>query len=62
MKKLFFVRYDGLWLGGRALVFADNAEQAIELVKNDADTCSFKDVSAEEIEADGVVYNDNGDY
>jgi hypothetical protein len=62
MKKLFFVKYDGWWLGGRALVFADNAEQAIQLVKEDKDTYSFKDVSVEEIEADGVVYNDNGDY
>ena len=62
MKKLFCVRYSGSWLGGLSLVFADDADQAIEIIKNHENTCNFKNVSVEQVKATGVVYNDNGDY
>lgn len=62
MKKLFYVRYSGSHSGGFALVFADNAEHAKMLVKNDEATENFTDVFVSECRTDGVVYNDSGDY
>lgn len=60
--KLFKVNYSGLWLGGKALVLAEDEEQAISLVREDSHTVEFKNIVVEEIQAEGVIYNDNGDY
>lgn len=62
MKRLYKVTYDGLWLGGTALVFATSPEDAIAQVAADAGTANFKDATAEVLPKSGVVYNDNGDY
>ena len=63
MKKFWLVTYSGLWLGGKAVVVAETADEAIELVKNDAGTQNFKKATAEEIKPEnGVLYNDNGNY
>lgn len=62
MKKLYRVDYDGLWLGGTALVFAGSEQEAINLVESDDFTVDFKDVEVKELPLEGVVYNDNGDY
>jgi hypothetical protein len=60
--KLFKVEYSGLWLGGVAIVFACNAEQAEDRVRRDKGTTNFITVQTEELTQSGVVYNDNGDY
>lgn len=60
--KLFDIRYKGLWLGGKALVFAENEEEALNLLRADPDTVMFENVTIEEIKAEGVIHNDNGDY
>lgn len=60
--KVFEVRYDGLWLGGKAIVIAETKEEAIELVRNHSSTISFEDVMVNELPSTGVVHNDNGDY
>lgn len=60
--KLFEVRYRGLWLGGKSIVFAENKEEAIELVRCHPNTVEFTDVLVNEIEVGGIVHNDNGDY
>lgn len=60
--KVFEVRYDGLWLGGKAIVIAETKEEAIELVRNHSSTISFEDVRVNELPSTGVVHNDNGDY
>lgn len=61
--KLFVVNYKGLWLGGKAIVWADTEDQAIELVRQDPNTQEFTNISVEEIPPGTVViHNDNGDY
>ena len=60
--KLFDIRYKGLWLGGKSLVFAENEEQALSLVREDPTTVGFENVTKEEIKAEGIIHNDNGDY
>ena len=63
MKKLFKVTYEGLWMGGIALVFAEDAKQAGALARDHKDTVKYTSVSIEEItDTSGVVYNYNGDY
>ncbi|CCI88475.1 hypothetical protein BN79_047 [Yersinia phage phiR2-01] len=59
---IFKVTYNGLWMGGVAIVVAETPEQAIELVKNHKDTIEFNRVDVELLEPTGVLYNDNGDY
>jgi hypothetical protein len=60
----FIVNYRGLWLGGRAVVFAPDQEKAIELVREHGETVEFSNVRATLVEASEpkVLYNDNGDY
>jgi hypothetical protein len=63
--KAFLITYDGVWLGGKAVVLAETKEEAIELVKNDEQTVEFNDVQVEQeldIKFPCVFYNDNGDY
>lgn len=60
--KLYEVTYSGLWLGGVAIVFAETPEDAVKLVGEHQWTINFTNVSADELDQDGVVYNDNGDY
>lgn len=61
--KSFIVYYDGLWMGGKAVVRARDEEEAKQLVKEDRRTISFKDVVVEQVGAnEHVIYNDNGDY
>lgn len=64
--KAYLVTYDGLWLGGSAVVLAENEDHAKSLVATDPKTVSFKRVKAELITADlsapAVLRNDNGDY
>lgn len=56
------VGYEGMWLGGEAIVLASSAEEAIELVRKDNKTCLFNHVTVEELPLSGVILNDNGDY
>lgn len=60
--KLFVVTYSGLWLGGKAIVFAENEKDALDQVRNDSTTVEFKNVTVQEIRAEGIIHNDNGDY
>lgn len=60
--KLFVINYDGLWLGGKAIVFAENEKDALDQVRNDPTTVEFKNVKIEEVKAEGIIHNDNGDY
>lgn len=62
MKRLYKVTYDGLWLGGTAIVVATSPEDAIAQVAADSGTTNFKDAEAELLPKNGVVYNDNGNY
>lgn len=55
------VRYNGLWLGGIAIVAATCEDEAIQLVKEHPWTTSFTDVTVELVEGP-VLFNDNGDY
>lgn len=60
------VTYEGLWLGGKAIVIAANEEDAIELVRQHKNTVRFNKVNAEVITSfptDVIVLdNSNGDY
>ena len=62
----YLVTYDGLWLGGAAVVLAENPDHAKALVATDPKTVSFKRAKAELITADltvpAVLRNGNGDY
>lgn len=60
--KLFQIRYDGLWLGGISIVFAETEEEAIEKVKNHSLTIAFENVRVSELKQEDIVYNWNGDY
>lgn len=62
----YLVTYNGLWLGGTAVVLAENPDHAKALVATDPKTVSFNRVKAELITSDlsvpVVLLNDNGDY
>lgn len=60
--KNYMVTYEGLWLGGCAVVRAKSKKDAIEMVRNDNLTVDFNDVEVEVLDDSGVLYNDNGDY
>jgi len=62
--KMFLVIYSGSWFGGKAMVVANDKQEAIDLVKSDGKTENFEHVSVEQIMGTGprVLYNDNGDY
>lgn len=63
--KQWLVTYDGLWLGGKAVVVAASQQEAEELVRNHKSTVKFNNVfTAElgELSESCVLYNDNGDY
>ena len=60
-KKIYEVTYDGLWLGGVALVKAFDKEDAIAKVEADPRTIDFTKVHATEIKGD-LLYNNNGNY
>jgi len=63
--KAFLISYDGLWLGGKAVVFAKTKKTAIKLLENDEQTLEFTDVQIEQeldIKFPCVFYNHNGDY
>ncbi|URC22461.1 hypothetical protein KAMAJI_00330 [Serratia phage vB_SmaM-Kamaji] len=58
----YAVRYDGLWLGGKAIVLAQNEGEAERMVAEHQNTVSFKDVEVYPLDTEGVLHNDNGDY
>ena len=66
--KLYLVEYEGMWLGGKAIVWAKDEVDALLFVKQHPRTVDFaggrhgRKPSATELPAEGVVYNDNGDY
>jgi hypothetical protein len=62
--KAYKVLYDGLCLGGVAIVLAYTEQEAIGLVSKDSKTCDFENVRVAELihEPGAVLYNDNGDY
>jgi hypothetical protein len=63
--KAYYITYDGIWLGGKAVVLAESEDEALDLVKNDKATIEFTDVGVEEVHdlTEAVVlYNDSGDY
>jgi hypothetical protein len=60
---IYKVTYEGLWMGGVAIVIAENETQAIELVKEHEDTVNFCSTpTVKLLPSIGVVYNDNGNY
>ena len=60
---LYKVTYEGLCMGGVAIVLAVNETQAIELVKEHENTVNFCSApTVELLPSNGVIYNDNGDY
>ena len=63
---LYLVRYAGLWLGGKALVFAKSKKSALRKVKEHCETVNFETPTqkptVELLEPTDIVYNDNGDY
>jgi len=62
--KAYQVSYEGLWLGGVAIVLAYNEQEAARLVKEDPRTWGFENVRIVELEykPSTVLFNDNGDY
>lgn len=63
--KAYIVTYHGLWMGGVAVVLAENEEAARQMVSEDAQTVAFENVEVEEvgsIRKPRVVYNWNGNY
>lgn len=65
-KQIYEVRYEGVYLGGAAIVLADSETEAIGLVATHANTQSFFNPTTKLVTADfdnaAVLYNDNGDY
>jgi hypothetical protein len=60
---IYKVSYDGLWMGGVAIVVAEAENQAIKLVKEHSGTINFgRSPLVEVLPPNGVIYNDNGDY
>lgn len=62
MLSVYLVKYKGLYMGGKALVKAENAEEALSLVENDPKTINFNEEATAEKVKGRVLYNDNGDY
>ena len=64
--KVYYVQYDGSYLGGHAVVLATSADRAIELVKNHDKTFNFKNATVEEVSSSvmrsSVLYNWAGEY
>ena len=64
--KFFIVTYNGMWMGGRAVVRARDEQEAIDLVRTDARTTKFQFVEVTEVKgiagSGQVLYNDDGDY
>lgn len=62
--KLYKIIFDGLWLGGVAIIFAGDKEGAYEFLKERwPDLEPIDDCQIEELEQDkGIVYFDSGDY
>lgn len=61
---IYEIRFSGLWLGGKAIVRAIDAETAWTMVQKEwpslepLDKCEVKKLSEE----DGILYFDSGDY
>lgn len=63
MKDIYVVEYNGLWMGGIAVVRASSEEEALELVANDPETVDFTDATATKVDKnESVIYNNNGNY
>ncbi len=64
--KLYEVSYEGLWLGGIAIVLASSEYEAIKLVANHSNTVNPQSMTATLVTNDLtkplVIYNDNGNY
>ena len=61
--KAFVVRYNGLWLGGKAVVLAEDENEAKQLVRQHRLTVDFEDVEVDAVpHFEQVLYNDNGNY
>ena len=63
--KAFLVTYKGLWLGGKAVVLADCADTACDMVREHKSTITFEQVEATEVgqgDKACVLFNDKGDY
>ncbi len=64
MSKIFLIRYDGSYLGGRAIVQAVNESHAWHFLKQvypdlkPQKECSFKEIK----NTNGVLYNWDGNY
>lgn len=65
--KAYTVSYDGLWLGGHAVVLARDRGHALRLVERDRMTVNFDPLEAtiervDTIDSAKVLWNDNGNY
>ena len=63
--KAYIITYEGVYLGGAAVVIAESRDQALELLAAHPDTQSLDDgleVKEIGIYSAIVLYNDNGDY
>ena len=64
MLKAYHITYDGLWLGGVAIVVAHTKKTALRLLKEE-DPTEFTDVKITKVtvlDRPMVIYNDDGDY
>lgn len=64
--KIYAVYYEGLWLGGCAIVIAASEYEAMKLVANDSKTVNPQSMTVKLATSDltkpAVIYNDNGNY
>jgi len=64
MLKAYHITYDGLWLGGRAIVIAHTRKIALRLLEEEGPV-EFTDVKIEKVislDKPKVIYNYDGDY
>ena len=63
---IYTIHYKGSWLGGKAVVMANDAKQAIQLLMEDPMTVNPKEIEIVSAMEHGdypkVIYNDNGEY
>lgn len=62
---LYVISYKGSWLGGKAVVLANDKEHAIQLLKDDPMTINPEEIEIVDVRSTattGVIFNDNGEY
>lgn len=64
--KLWLISYDGVYLGGSAVVWAHTADEAIETLRKDPRAFGAEKAEAKELklldDTPTIIYHDDGDY